>query len=159
MGNDSEEDAATDRVQSDVIDADTSSEDDTKAVKLLKQKKRCRGRICKKLKKLQRLRNREDAARRERDEEMLDQDDSEDVTRMQLQRHRGRGRKRHHKRIRQNRSRVPKCGKFSRICCDRSTPSFDRTCADGSKPKCSQEECKNRFSALDFFAKLFETTS
>merc|ERR1712133_349372 len=114
MGNDSEEDAATDRVQSDVIDADTSSEDDTKAVKLLKQKKRCRGRICKKLKKLQRLRNREDAARRERDEEMLDQDDSEDVTGMQLQRHRGRGRKRHHKR--QNRSRVPRCGKFSRIC-------------------------------------------
>merc|ERR1719410_812595 len=143
---DLEEDAAVNRVHSDVFEVPTGPKDDTKAVKLLKQKKRCRGRICKKLKKLQRLRNRETAVGRERYEEIQDQDDSEDVTRMQLQRHRGRGRKRHHKRIRQNRYRVPRCGKFSRICCDRSTPSFDRTCADGSKFKCSLEECKNRFS-------------
>merc|ERR1711923_498696 len=89
---DLEEDAAVDRVHSDVFEVPTGPKDDTKAVKLLKQKKRCRGRICKKLKKFQRLRNRETAAGHERDEEMLDQDNS-DVTGMQLQRHRGRGRK------------------------------------------------------------------
>jgi len=161
MENDSEDDfdadAAIDRVQSDVFDVD-----DTKFVNLfLKQKKRCRGRFCKKLKKLQRLRNRETATGRERDEEILDQEDSDEVNGMQLQRHGSRGRKRHHKRMRQNKSRVPKyCryGKISGICCDGSSPTSDRTCADGSKPKCFQQEC-NSFSALDFFAKLFETTS
>jgi len=130
--------------------------DDTRAVKLLKQKKRCRETFCKKLKKFQRFRD--TVAGPERDEEILNQDDSKDGN-GELQRRQRRGRKRHHKRIRKDKSRAhKKCGKFSGICCDESAPSVDKLCADRSKPKCSEEECK-RFSVLDFFAKLFETTA
>ena len=39
-----------------------------------------------------------------------------------------------------------RCPKSDRICCDGSTPTFDGDwstppCADGNKPKCTQEEC------------------
>ena len=77
--------------------------DDTRAVKLLKQKKRCRETFCKKLKKFQRFRD--TVAGPERDEEILNQDDSKDGN-GELQRRQRRGRKRHHKRIRKDKSRA-----------------------------------------------------
>merc|ERR1719325_431508 len=39
-----------------------------------------------------------------------------------------------------------RCPKEQRVCCDGSTPTFDGDrstppCADGTKPKCSQDDC------------------
>ena len=39
-----------------------------------------------------------------------------------------------------------RCPKEQRICCDGSTPTFDGDratppCADGTKPKCNQDDC------------------
>merc|ERR1711868_164749 len=41
-----------------------------------------------------------------------------------------------------------RCPKTDRVCCDGSTPVYDGDrstppCADGSKPRCSQDECNN----------------
>jgi len=57
-------------------------------------------------------------------------------------------RPRHHARGRKmRRGHATRCPKAAKICCDGSTPTFDRDidtpqCQDGSKAKCSQNQCK-----------------